>query len=71
MFKYLSKHCESIQQVDKLSRFLTEQDFDTESVKMDTQNMVQSNLYGISFASHESKAMTDFLASEAGMCCLS
>ena len=78
MFKYLSKHCTSTKQVVKLQKFIGDEEFDTDSVKMDAQNFESSNLSLILPESQELKNLNKFLKADSGLylfeihlfCCL-
>ena len=67
MVKDLSNHCACTQQVDELKVFLKNEDYDTDSVKNDTQNMKKSNLSHILSGSEALNCLIDFLEAESGL----
>ena len=67
MLEHLSKYCKSKEQVDKITEFIVNQEFDTDSAKLDTQNREESNLVDILSSSQAIKTMIDFLNNDSGL----
>ena len=67
MFKYLYKYCKWAQQVYTLRTFVMNEDFDTDSIKLDTENIEKSNLPRTVSDSDVLTTMNRFWEAESGI----